>query len=465
MKVEWLHVENFRGFENRDFSFSPQFNLIIGDNGLGKTSVLEALAIAIGSWFLGIRGYDGRNIQDRDIRRETIFTDKRFNFKTHLPVVVEAGGIVAGESISWKRELQSDAKRAKTLFKDAIQLKTVAENAYHLARQGNLRLPLIAYYGAGRLWQVPKDTEKSAAVRKKQPQDFDLDEGGESDAAYFTDRFVGYRYSVDNRVNPRFLMRWMAYERRSEIDEEITSFSFRAVLMAIQRALPEVKNVRFSIRHETLIINFNDGRVLPFSDLSDGYRNAITIIGDIAAKAGLLNSHLGKRVLDETDGVVLIDELDLHLHPRWQRRIIEDLRRTFPKIQFICTTHSPFLIQSLQSRDELIVLSDSPEKITQGEDDEDLSGNELVTDDLEHLGVEAIASGIMGVPADASPRYLAMLEAAREYLAELDEAAHSPADRLENYKQSLAKRLAPYADNPAFQAILEAERIDKLGMR
>jgi predicted ATP-binding protein involved in virulence len=81
---------------------------------------------------------------------------------------------------------------------------------------------------------------------------------------------------------------------------------------------------------------------------------------DIARRAAILNPHLGGDASSKTKGVILIDELDLHLHPKWQRRIIEDLRRVFPNVQFICTTHSPFLIQSLRSSEELIMLDGEP---------------------------------------------------------------------------------------------------------
>jgi hypothetical protein len=214
-----------------------------------------------------------------------------------------------------------------------------------------------------------------------------------------------------------------------------------------------------------LILHFKSGQRLPFSELSDGYRNVVAIVADLAIKAAMLNPQLAEKALDFTPGVVLIDELDLHLHPRWQRRIIEDLRRTFPKVQFICTTHSPFLIQTLRSGDELIVLA-SPEDHTHDNDEineEDEAFTGVTTDKLDNLGIETIARGIMGVDAEASPRYIAMLEAAKGYLAELDEASRAPADRLEEYKRQLSERLAPFADNPAFQAVLEAERTDKLG--
>ncbi|WP_133512774.1 AAA family ATPase [Candidatus Thiosymbion oneisti] len=186
--------------------------------------------------------------------------------------------------------------------------------------------------------------------------------------------------------------------------------------------------------------------IQPFSNLSDGQRSTAALVGDMAQRAARLNPHYGGEVLQQTSGVILIDELDLHLHPRWQRRIIEDLRRTFPKIQFICTTHSPFLIQSLRSGEELLMLDGQP------------------TANVANLPVEEIAQGIMGIPnPQVSARYEEMTGAARHYLEELEAAAKAPEEKLAEYKARLAETIAPYADNPAFQAFLEMKRAAKLG--
>ena len=170
------------------------------------------------------------------------------------------------------------------------------------------------------------------------------------------------------------------------------------------------------------------------------------MVGDIAEKAATLNPHLGNSVLEETPGVVLIDELDLHLHPKWQRRVIEDLRRTFPKIQFFATTHSPFLIQSLRSGEELVLLEGQP------------------TAQLGNKSLEEIARGIMDVSnPQVSLRYEEMRDTAKQYLETLEEAVMAPDDKLAEFKEKLAESIAPYADNPAFQAILEMKRAARLG--
>lgn len=448
MRIDRLHVENFRKFANNDFEFNPFFNLIIGENGAGKTSILEALAVAVGSWLLGIRGQDSRHIKKRDIRREAQFIGKRFVFKEFAPVIVNADGEVDGKRLSWLRELRSVDYRSRTTYRDAGDIRKKAEELAKKANNGeHVILPLISYYGASRLWDIPPDSEKTP-TETLSPLDFAGEPQQESDAETFSERFVGYRYSVDSRSDLKALLRWMTYERRVEIDDEDKSPYLRTVLNAIGSCLPEnsVRRVRFSIRQETLMFDFDDGRILPLSDLSDGYRSMVAMIGDIACKAALLNPHLEENAITETPGVVLIDELDQHLHPMWQRRVVEDLRRTFPKIQFIATTHSPFLIQSLRSGEELIMLDGQP------------------TAQVANRTIEDIARDLMGViHPEVAVRYEDMKQVAKSYLQELEEAPLSQREKLEAFKTRLAQSIAPYADNPAYQAFLEMKLIAKLG--
>ena len=96
---------------------------------------------------------------------------------------------------------------------------------------------------------------------------------------------------------------------------------------------------------------------MPVSVLSDGYRCTISLIADIAYRMALLNPQLLDSVLTETDGIVLIDEIDLHLHPTWQKRVLKDLMDIFPKVQFIVSTHAPEVINSVKS-DSVIILKD-----------------------------------------------------------------------------------------------------------
>jgi hypothetical protein len=145
-------------------------------------------------------------------------------------------------------------------------------------------------------------------------------------------------------------------------------------------------------------------------------------------------------------GVVLIDELELHLHPQWQREVVEKLRTTFPNIQFIVTTHSPFIVQTLRP-DELILLDDMP------------------MGDFSNRGIEEIATKIMGIDdPTVAPRYIEMLDVAREYFQALEgqNLAQFSGHQRGALKRKLNKLTRPYVDNPAYQAFLELQRVKKM---
>lgn len=172
--------------------------------------------------------------------------------------------------------------------------------------------------------------------------------------------------------------------------------------------------------------------MINFSALSDGYRNVIKIVTDIATKMCILNPYLGKETLKRTPGIVVIDELDLSLHPTWQRRIVGILKDLFPKVQFICATHSPFIIQSLEPG-ELITLDTILDEAYSGQ------------------SIEDIAEDIMKVPmAQYSEKKMRMYKIAEKYFSALKEAASE--EELHNLKETLDILAAEYSDNPAYNA-------------
>lgn len=121
-------------------------------------------------------------------------------------------------------------------------------------------------------------------------------------------------------------------------------------LEAVQRAaaacLPGAKNLYFSLNTRSVLVDLEDGRTLPFHLMSDGYRNLVALAADLAWRCVQLNPHHGADAPLHARGIVLIDEVDLHLHPHWQRRVIGDLRKTFPGVQFVATTHSPQVLST-----------------------------------------------------------------------------------------------------------------------
>src|SRR5262249_11163480 len=117
-----------------------------------------------------------------------------------------------------------------------------------------------------------------------------------------------------------------------------------------------IRGLKYDLRRRSLMAVFETA-FMPFANLSDGQQGTIVLIADIARRMCLLNPHLGQDVLTRTNGLVAIDELDVHLHPAWQREILHTLRRSFPMIQIIATSHSPQMVGGLQPF-EICILKD-----------------------------------------------------------------------------------------------------------
>jgi predicted ATP-binding protein involved in virulence len=433
MRIDSLLLENFKGFKRRELLFHPQFTLIVGENGTGKTSLLDALAVAIGSWFLGVSGVATRHIRPDEVRLQAFPSEAGTNWEGQYACVVEANGSILHQPLTWRRTLNGPGGR--TTRTGAVKIKTVAEKATRAVRDGApVLLPLVSYYGTGRLWDTPREQaqvkEPPAGLLSKE-----------------LSRLDGYKTSVDPRLSVNVLIQWIARQSWLAFQQGgHESPAFQVVRQALIRSIPDADALHFDAKLGEVVIRFSTGDQQPFMNLSDGQRSMLALVGDLAQKAATLNPHLGADVLQKSEGVVLIDELDLHLHPTWQRHVIEDLRSTFPGLQFICTTHSPFLIQSLRSGEELLMLEGQP------------------TARLGDLSIAEIAEGIQGVPdTSVSIRYLEMKETAKNYLQLLEEARHSPECKLAAFKEKLADASSPFADNPAFQAFLELERVARLG--
>ena len=436
MWIEQVSVENFRLFEKRSFSFHPQFNLVVGENGSGKTSLMYLLAICVSAWVDDISTPE--NIKNfifpNDILRTTTINydgELRLRSPNYLLIHTQCQGIppLNSQMLASRWNIRYHCNNEDGIISSSVWGFGGARYKDLIFHAIDFILPLFAHYPCNRLWQSSKsDVALQMAMEAKYS------------------RTSGYSDWEHAKNDASELELWLQKLDIIAYQEKTEPLGWRVFQSALRTCFEDFDRLHFMAKEGQAVAIFEDGRSIPFKQLSDGQRTIFAMIGDLVRRAVLLNPQLGEKVLEETPGVVLIDELDLHLHPKWQRRIIEDLRRTFPKIQFICTTHSPFLIQSLRSGEELIMLDGQP------------------TAELGNLGIEEIARGIMGVSRpEVSERYEEMKAVARNYLETLELADKTPEDKLEAFKQELAKSIAPYADNPAFQAFLEMKRAAKLG--
>jgi predicted ATP-binding protein involved in virulence len=340
MRIDRLAIKNFNGFEDRTFSFNPRFNLLVGDNASGKTSVLDALAVAVGSWFLGIRGYaTSPGIDSEEVRIKAYEHIDSYTFEKQFPSRIECTGIVLGERTSWARELQREGGRTTTA--DAKAIKAASGEAEQRVRAGEeITLPLVCSYGTERLWYETHH----------HPSNTGADRNGQKPS-----RLDGYRDCIGFTIQETALLDWIRDQTTVSLPSGRDTIALSVVKSAILQCIEGAMSLYYDGRYKDLVILLKETGPQLFKNLSDGQRIMLTLIGDLASRAVILNPHLGGAALRETTGVVMIDELDLHLHPKWQRRVIHDLKTTFPSLQFIATTHSPQLVGEAQPEEIMLL--------------------------------------------------------------------------------------------------------------
>ena len=343
MRLERIKVQNFKCFENLSISFNPKMNVLIGNNGVGKTTILEAAAVGIGSFFLGIDSISSTSIKKEHARIMTIKSGSIMDRQPQYPVSITCEGEVNGQKIEWGR--QSNSESAGTTYGASNSIKKLAADLLNKVRQGsdNAVLPIIAYYGTDRLWTQTQDSSDKA-----------LD-----------NRLQGYTDCIPAKSNEKLMLKWFEKMTYIQLQEGSIIPELQAVNNVIAESYIEsganVKDVKviFNVKSSRLEVSYydekNEYHNHPFSELSDGYRNTLSLIADIAYRMAVLNPQLLADVTKKTPGVVLIDEIDMHLHPIWQKNILRTLQNVFPLVQFIVTTHSPSVISSARA-EELLIL-------------------------------------------------------------------------------------------------------------
>lgn len=323
MKIDKLRLKNFRAYEEIEMEFHPHINIIIGGNGTGKTAILEAITIAVGSFFLGIDYAETRHIRPEDIR----VVNTEYDINEQFPVEVEAWGELANEKLSWLRELTGP--KNKTTYVHAQDIKNAARDIQEKIRAGEPNpLPVIAYYSTERLWKERQDTTKLSGSRLKD----------------------GYYNGLKATSNNKFFSKWFEKEEIVVLQQRKDSAGLQVVRKAVSTCVDGCENIYFDYNRRELVMEFADGRKLPFKYLSDGVRNMLAMVADIAFRCAILNPQFKEEAAQKTQGIVLVDELDLHLHPSWQKKVVESLKEAFPQVQFIVTTHSPLILSTVQDR-------------------------------------------------------------------------------------------------------------------
>lgn len=354
MQINHITIQNFRCFESFEAKFHKELTVIVGNNGSGKSTLLDAVSIAVGTFLAGFDGMSSPGIAKDDALNKCYDMGSVVELQPQFPVSIGASGIVAGTSIAWKRELRS--AEGKTTVVDAKEMTAVSTALQSQVRNGEKPLlPLISYYGTGRLWAQKREKKSSELMS--------------------FNRQMGYVDCLDAASNEKMMRKWFEKMTLQSATNGTPTPELIAVKSAIVQCFQGITgfddvDVQFNLdTHELDILYRNEGSErerYPMKELSDGYKNTLSMVADIAYRMAVLNPWLLDQVLSETTGIVLIDEIDLHLHPQWQQRIIGDLRTIFPKVQFIVSTHAPLVINSVK-KENLLILTDQQASEPQNE--------------------------------------------------------------------------------------------------
>lgn len=322
MYITNIKITNFRGIEILDIRLNKEGAVFYGINGVGKSSIIQAVNIifsrildrtSLGKFKNQIR------IQEEDVRYGSsvvqIVTD----------IVMKDQKYIVSRSYDKK-------KRKHTISKDSLnEISEFIRN--DLAESDNSDLPIFVMYGVNRsVIDIP--------LRIRDKHSFD--------------RIAAYEKSsagTDFRVFFEWFRNQEDYENQVRANQDIgyQDSQLKAVRQAIYNIMPGFSNLMVERKPRLRMVVTKDNTKLSINQLSDGEKCYIAMIGDLARRMAIANPNAMNPLL--CSGIVLIDEIELHLHPEWQRKIVYALCNTFPNIQFIITTHSPQVLGEVKDMD------------------------------------------------------------------------------------------------------------------
>lgn len=390
MRLDRLELSNFRCFDKFSIDFDKQLTVLVAENGAGKTAILDAIAVALSPFIGGFDTGTGKGFRHEDARltRDDSFygendyllelLGKVLSMEAQYPISLKAFGEIGDKLENWSRELTG--KKTQTTFGKA---KVLIDYAKTLQQQVRAReavtLPIVAYYGTGRLWKQNQTNSKSSTESQS--------------------RLYGYHDALNPNSYYKSFEKWFTeesiaeYSNESKMRNEMAKFANELGLSS-SSLIPasynpadrpfhasKIKHVQKAInaclsvagwssleyepnRRELIITNANKN-FIPVAQLSDGVKAMLSLTADIAYRCVQLNSPLihpnpnFPSPIEDTNGIVLIDEIDLHLHPKWQQTVLSDLCKAFPKIQFIVTTHSPQVLSTIHRKSIRLIGKDN----------------------------------------------------------------------------------------------------------
>ena len=331
MRLKSLDISGFRGIPDLHLEFPERINVLVGVNGVGKSAVLDCTAIMLSRLIGRIRSTagTGRFFSDSDISNGASET------RNEIEICFQ------GESVRWTVFKSRRGRRRQKITKLDKLREHVEMFHSQLEEDRRTSLPLAVYYPVHRaVLDIP------LRIRKRHP----------------FDRLAAYDQALSGEWSSfRIFFEWFREREDLENERRLATPRFRdlqleAVRTAIERFLPGFRKLKIRRSPLRMVVK-KDGEDLIVNQLSDGEKCTLAMAGDLARRMAIANPFTGDPL--ESEGIILIDEVDLHLHPGWQRRVTTALTRTFPNCQFLLSTHSPQILGHLD-RESIWILQRTP---------------------------------------------------------------------------------------------------------
>lgn len=431
MRLDKISIANMRlvGEEARELNIDSNKNVLIllGDNGFGKTTILDAIATAMAPYSAQFPGIADYQLSDLDVHINR--HGRRSKYLTIDAKFSDNG--VTMTSVRYRKGTQNPPKTNYEQLKQAA----IAKKDAILAGEADVQLPIFAYYGTGRgQFQVPER-------RRGFQQAFE--------------RWDCYKSAINPETDFKRFFGWFDLmedqERRDR--EKLWDLGYKSpVLEAVRRALDEIvvgyKNPRIETRPLRFIMDRidEDGskHELRIEQLSEGYKIVIAMVADLAARMAEANPKMENPL--NTSGIVLIDEVDLHLHPRWQREILIQLTEVFPNLQFIVSTHSPIIVVGAAEIAQVVNLNTI-------NDDENLHQNDI---QVSNVG-QVLLSDLFGLKYLYSPEWDDKIQE-RDTILSKPELTQDDEERLAQLDEEL-KGLTSLQDSNAIRSTQLLEKL------
>ena len=438
MRIKHLNIRNFRGYELKSFDFDERLSVVVGNNTAGKTALLQAVQVALGAFLASLKALPNEPAYRHNFTKDDEFLrydrEKKDFFKNVEATRIDVDAVyprtkngsnseLEEKPISWWLELRGNKTTHSVECVGELMDEVERMERKRETEGDNAIYPLVLSFGANRI-----DNQYRAASKTK------------ARASKIT---KGYKSSLRETVDFQSAFDWLyRYEQSMKKGQEFEG-TYEAVLDALSKAIPALTDVMVDSKNSELTANVSvkgqEPNYQTYEHMSDGFKSVICIVAEMAYRCVQLNGFLGRDAVKKTPGVVLIDELDLYLHPRWQKHLLEDLQKAFPQIQFIVSTHSPFIIQSVMKHN-LITLDG-------------------VNDDTDPIyrSIEEIVTSEMNMETPRSKTYNLMVEKAERYY-QLVKNGQGDSEEAMRVNKELDDIEQEFSNDPAYVALLKAER-------